>query len=479
MDPDGHPARRRPAAPLGMVRDRGTADGPIARLVALALVACVTTISWHPALARSSTGLRTAAGPLEIRLSAQRRVFAEQAEGDRQRSPETMSAEGDLARNGELDDRSLAARTAADRQDRLFYRRLRAIATAGMAEEDVISHDLMLFALERRMADYRLRTFELDVWSGGGIHQELAALPRAMPFDTPAHYLEYLRRLRAMPRALEQATALLRRARADRMMPPREEIAALPQAVDGIIAANPFRGPVETMPSGFDPEERVRIARDLLHTIDHGVLPALRRFAAYLRSDYVPYGRRTWSEGALPNGAAIYRRKIADRTTSNMTAAQVHALGLREVARIDFELEGLARRAGFSTLAAYRAMLAADPLFRASSEQQIVDDFRMHVDRMRPLLPRLFLEVPPTPLLIEAMKPGDRPAISHHVDGSRDGRPPGRILVATSDPLRRSLIGDETIAYHEGLPGHELQVGIARRLDALPAFRRRLSRHPS
>ena len=180
-------------------------------------------------------------------------------------------------------------------------------------------------------------------------------------------------------------------------------------------------------------------------------------------------------DGLAPAGPQRrYAEQIHRQTTTDLTAAEVEAIGLGEVERLNDELSDLAHRQGYADLASYRAALVADPTYRPTSADQIIQDFRHYLVLVGPRLKELVRDPPSTQMVVEAMKPGDFPNITHHVDGSADGREPSRILVATSDFTHRNLINDEVLAFHEGLPGHELQVSIAqRRTDILP-FQRNL-----
>jgi uncharacterized protein (DUF885 family) len=174
---------------------------------------------------------------------------------------------------------------------------------------------------------------------------------------------------------------------------------------------------------------------------------------------------------SLPNGAALYQNAIREQTTTDMTPAQVHALGLKEVARINGLLTDLSHKAGYANLKSFRSALNRDPRYVPKSAQQIVDDFRHYVTQMQSRLPELFERIPDTPLTVQAMPPDQPGNISHYMPGTPDGSRPARVIVATSDYAHRKLLSDETIAYHEGIPGHHLQISMQQQLKGLPPFR--------
>src|SRR6202041_263067 len=162
---------------------------------------------------------------------------------------------------------------------------------------------------------------------------------------------------------------------------------------------------------------------------------------------------------------------IYGRTTTHMTPEEIHQLGLREIDRIEAEMLVIAKNEGFADLASYRASLKNNPKYIPTSAEQILDDFRHYIAEMQPKLPELFTLLPRSPVTVEAIPAFQAAAATHYVTGTPDGKRPGRVVVATSDFAQRSLVGDEAIAYHEGIPGHHLQLSVQQQLTGLPKFR--------
>jgi uncharacterized protein (DUF885 family) len=154
-----------------------------------------------------------------------------------------------------------------------------------------------------------------------------------------------------------------------------------------------------------------------------------------------------------------------------MTADEIHQLGLREIERIQAEMTVIAKKEGFSDLAAFRAALKTNPKYIPTSSDQILDDFRHYIAQMEPKLPELFTLLPKSPVTVEAIPAFDAGAATHYVTGTPDGKRPGRVVVATSNFKDRSLVDDEAIAYHEGVPGHHMQLSVQQQLTGLPKFR--------
>jgi len=154
-----------------------------------------------------------------------------------------------------------------------------------------------------------------------------------------------------------------------------------------------------------------------------------------------------------------------------MTADEIHQLGLREMDRIQAEMMVIANKAGFADLASFRASLKNNPKYVPTSAGQILEDFRRYIAQMEPKLPALFTLLPKSPVTVEAIPAFQAAAATHYVTGTPDGKRPGRVVVATSNFAARSIVGDEAIAYHEGIPGHHMQLSVQQQLTGLPKFR--------
>ena len=201
------------------------------------------------------------------------------------------------------------------------------------------------------------------------------------------------------------------------------------------------------------------------------MIPAYRTFAAFVRTEYAPQGRTALAVTSLPAGEKRYQNDIYGRTTTRMTAEEIHQLGLREIDRIEGEMTAIAKKEGFADLASFRAAIVKNPKYKPTSAEQILDDFRHYIAEMQPKLPELFSLLPKSPVTVEAIPAFQAAAATHYVTGTPDGKRPGRVVVATSDFAQRSLVGDEAIAYHEGIPGHHLQLSVQQQLTGLPKFR--------
>ncbi|WP_158820510.1 DUF885 family protein [Granulicella sp. S156] len=409
------------------------------------------------------------------RLAAQNALFDDSWQASLKMSPLLATAVGDYRYNDQLGDYSLAASAARHQRDLTDLARIKAIDPSGFPEQDLISHDLFLRQLQERVNDYDLKDFEMPLSSsggGGGIHANLADLPLSMPFDSVKHYEDYIARLHQIPKAFLQTEDVLRAGVNDHLVPVRFIAEKIPSQADGVITADPFLLPLKKFPASFSEANKKRLTDEITSTVNQEVFPAYKQFAAFVTTDYIPHCRTTLSINSLGGGTRRYQSALRRFTTTDLTAAQIHEIGLKEVARITGEMAALAKANGYKDLASFRDHVENDPKYQPTSADTIVEDFRKYIAQMQPHLPELFNLLPKTAVTVEPIPPFQAAAATHYQGGTPDGKRPGRVSVAVSDPTHRSFINDEAVAYHEGVPGHHLQISIQQSLTDLPEFRK-------
>ena len=409
--------------------------------------------------------------PLAERVAAQNALFDEQYETDLRNFPERATAFGDYRYNDQLNEYSLEAIQRRHEIDETFLKRLEAIPTAGFSDQDQLSHDLMERILKQRITDFGLKEYEMPINQQMGVHTNLADLPLAMPFDSVKHYEDYISRLRQIPRALSQVTEVLRAGMKDNLMPVKFLAEKIPSQCEGIVTADPFLQPTKKYPASISAEDQKSLTQKITDAVNSAVIPAYKKFAEFVRTEYAPHGRTTLAVTSLPDGQKRYENDIYARTTTHMTADEIHQLGLREIDRIEAEMTAIAKKQGFADLASFRASLKTNPKYKPTSADQILEDFRHYISQMEGKLPDLFTLLPKSPVTVEAIPEFNAAAATHYVTGTPDGKRPGRVVVATAHYADRSLIEDEAIAYHEGVPGHHMQLSIQQQLRGLPKFR--------
>jgi uncharacterized protein (DUF885 family) len=410
--------------------------------------------------------------PLASRIAAQNALFEEQYQSDLKRHPERATAVGDYRYNDQLDDYSPAGFQLQHAFDEDFLARLNAISTAAFPEQDRLSHEVMQRALKQRLANFKFKEYEMLVNQMEGPQSRLADLPLSVPLDSVKHYEDYIARLHQIPRVFLQSEDVLRAGMKDKLMPVKFLLEKVPAQCDGVIAANPYLLPTKKFPAGISAEDQQRLTQLITDAVNNEVIPAYKSFSAFIATEYAPQGRSTLSVASLPGGKERYLNDIRSRTTiSTLSPAQIHAIGLHEIERIQGEMLVIAKSQGFADVASFRDSLKTNSKYIPTSSEQILDDFRRYIAQMQPKLKDLFGYIPGSPVTVEAIPAFQAASATHYQTGTPDGKRPGRVSVATSNFEHRWLIDDEATAYHEGIPGHHMQQSVAQQMEGLPKFR--------
>jgi uncharacterized protein (DUF885 family) len=270
----------------------------------------------------------------------------------------------------------------------------------------------------------------------------------------------------------------MRQGMRDHLMPPKyllEKVATESQQIaDTEASASPFAKPATKFPETISATDQQRLRTQILTAIRDEVIPAYRRFAIFVRDEYSPHGRLEPGVWALPDGEARYRYEVRRLTTTDLSPEEIHQLGLKQIAEIETEMIAIAHKLGYKDLASLNDAIRTNRKLYATSGQQLFDLYGKYVDQMRPELPKLFGRLPKSELIVVPMDPFRSPSAvpADYTPGSIDGARPGRINVNEWDPAHRLLLNVEAIAYHEGIPGHHLQLSITHELTDVPTFRR-------
>jgi uncharacterized protein (DUF885 family) len=406
------------------------------------------------------------------------KLFSEIWEDRLKHSPELASFLGDKRYNDQLSDYSTQEVNAALARGRGFIQRLSEIDTTGLPDQERLSAELMLRSLIDDQEGAKFKEWEMPVNQFSGFHTELPRLVNDLQFDTVKDYDDYIARLKKVPTAFSQITTNMELGIDEGRVPPQyllEKVVAQTQALaDQKPADSPFALPLKKFPKTVSAADQKRISDELLETIGTQVLPYYQRFAKFLKVEYVPKGRKDPGAWALPNGDAYYAYRIRQSTTLKKSAAEIHQIGLDEVKRDETEMLAIVHKLGFADLKSFSAALKTNPKEHPASKEALLGAYRSYIAQMQPKLPGLFgtlpkaqLEVVAVPAFIEKDQ-----AAAYYNQGSPDGKRPGRVNVNTYNFAERSLAPVEAVSYHEGIPGHHLQISIAQELTGLPEFRK-------
>lgn len=452
-------------------------------VLAAALIGAALLPAAHAAKKAAATPATVAASAdpnsadIAARLKAFNALMDEQWEGMMRELPEQASFFGDYRYNDAWGDYSLAGAKRHNEVTRALLARFKAVDTRGFADADLLNHRLMVAWLEDDIEGYELKTFEMPLDQFNGTHLILTIMVKSFPFNDTRQYDDYSKRLVEVPRILDQVTAVARQGAKDGLIQPRYLLEKVAAQCDGIADAvgedNVFAASLKKFPDTMPASEREHLRKQILAQVDGQVRPAYRKLAEFIRKEYAPQGREQYGVWSLPGGDALYRYAIEQFTTTTTPPEQIHQIGLSEVARIEKAQSEIARKLGYADLKTMRDAVAADPKRHASSREQILDLYREYLAKMETKLPELFGTLPTAKVQVQSVETWREKEASaaQYMSGTPDGKRPGLITVNTGEPQKRLLTTIEAIAYHEGVPGHHLQLSIANTLPELPKFR--------
>ena len=451
------------------------------RLISLALAATFAlnagSLSFAQGEAAKAAKPSGTSAPVEQRVQQLNELLKEHWEYVLRTSPEFASILGDRRYNDKLSDFSQAAIDKDIEQQRVFLRKFEAVDATGFPEQDRLNRDLMVRDLRQSLEGVRFKGWQMPVTQFGGIHIDAPQLPASFPFETVKDYEDYIARLKQTPRAFDETIVQMRNGMRDGLMPPKILLVQVAEQSDTIAKQkpeeSPFAEPTTRFPKNFSEADRKRLRDGVVAAIREHVTPTYVKFTAFVRDEYAPKGRTNIGIWALPDGAARYERALRNMTTTDMTPEQIHQLGLSEVARIAAEQLVIAKKFGFKDLKSFNESLKKNPEVHPKSRQQILDEYKKYTDQMYAQLPKLFGRLPKGKVEIVPVEPFREKQASgaQYRQGTPDGSRPGQIVVNTYDFENQLTITNESTAYHEGVPGHHMQIAIAQELPELPPFR--------
>ncbi len=447
------------------------------RISAIVLVAAM--LAWV-AMAQNAPKMAPGKTDLEARRKAMNALLAEQWEYNLRTSPEFATLIGDKRYNDKVSDFSQKAIDEEHAQTRKFLAEFEAIDTTDFPEQEALNKTLMVRQLRREVEGERFKGWEMPVSQFSGIHLQLPQFVSLLPFTNVKDYEDYIARLKQVPRVFDQTMVQMRNGMRDGLMPPKfllEKVVTQAEAIADMPAEKtPFVQPVAKFPVGIGEADQKRLHDAVLEQVKVSVLPSYVKFAKFVKQEYAPKGRGEPGVWSLPDGAARYAFAVKEVTTTTMTPEEIHQLGLRQVAEIEAQMLAIAKKLGYPDIKSLNAAMDNDPKLHerlyAHSRQQILDLYRKDIDQMWQQLPKLFGRLPKAKLEVMPIEEyREKQSATHYNTGTPDGSRPGHVMVNTGDFEHRKLISVESTAYHEGVPGHHMQLSIAQEMPSLPPFR--------
>jgi uncharacterized protein (DUF885 family) len=416
--------------------------------------------------------------PVEARRKAINGLFHEYWEAALKYSPETASYIGDKRYNDQLSDRSVKALNEWLETEQNFLLRLAAIDPTGFTDQEKTSRELLLRDLAQDEEASQFKEWEMPVNQMGGVYSDFPQLVALLNFTSTKDYDDWIARLHAIPKAFEQTTTNMSIGMEDHRTPPRllieKTLAQVKQLANQKPEDSPLALPLKSFPASISAAEQERIRTEMLAAIGKEVLPAYQRFARFLEVSYLPACRTEPGIWALPDGAKYYQFLIRRTTTTDLTADQIHQIGIDEVKKDEAEMLAIAQKLGFKDLKSFQASLKNDPKNKPASAAALLDAYRGYLTPMQARLPQLFGHLPKTPFEVVPVPDylAKNAASAYYQSGTPDGSRPGRLFIDTYNYADRDVDEVEAVAYHEGLPGHHMQISIAQEMQNVPEFRK-------
>ena len=355
---------------------------------------------------------------------------------------------------------------------------LQSINRAKLTAADQLNHDLFRRDLEESIDGSRFPNEYLQVTQLSGVQQDVAQMLESAPDFGVKDFEDRVARLRAVPVLIDQVIALLEKGLAGGITPPRITLRDVPRQVENqvvAVTASPLLQKFTNFPATIPELEWARLRRDAEAAYTNEVVPAYRKLHQYLSESYVPKARESIAIADMPQGKEWYAFNIRHRTTTGLSAEQIHAMGLAEVTRIRAEMEKVIRSTGFEgSFAEFSKYLQTDPRFFCTSAEELLREYRDIAKRADPELIKLFGRLPRLPygvLPVPAYAEQSQTTAYYSPGSLRSGRP-GNFFANTYNLKVRPKWEMEPLTLHEAVPGHHLQIAIAQELEDLPEFRK-------
>lgn len=368
------------------------------------------------------------------------------------------------------------------RLERDFLARVSAIDRAQLSSQDRLSYDIFKAKRESEIEGFRFPAELLPLnqfYSTPNLFAQLGSGKGMQPFETVKDYDDFLKRLDGFVEWTDQAIVNMRQGMGRGYTLPKVLVERTLPQLQAHVVARPedslYWGPVQTMPGGFDDADRARLTAAYRSAIETRVVPAYRRLHAFMRDEYLPAARTSDGMQGLPDGEAWYAWNVERITTTGYTPAEIHRIGLEEVARIHAAMEGVMKQVGFKgTRDEFFRHLNTDPQFFWRSREELIAGYERIKNAVDPQLSKLFEFLPQADYEVRAVEPFREKSAAggSYQAASEDGARPGIFYANAYDLSARPRWAMEALSLHEGNPGHHFQISIQREQKDLPRFRR-------
>ncbi|HEY6290813.1 MAG TPA: DUF885 domain-containing protein [Terriglobia bacterium] len=406
-------------------------------------------------------------------------VIAKDWDWRMEHNPTWASMLGDHRWNDRWEDFSLEAIVLSHQHGVDVLAHLQAIDRSLLSGRDQLNQNLLQKDYQTALKDYQLHAYLMPFNSQREGIQTSAQLADALPFVTLKDYEDWLARLRSFPACLDQTTEVLRQGIREKMVLSRAVLQRVPGQLDKQIVRDPresdFYKPFRSFAAAVPTADQERLAKAAQDAIGQGIVPALARYREFYVKEYLPACYPEPGIWQAPNGAALYDFLVRKFTTTDLTPAQVHQIGLDEVARISGEMEAVRVKTGFQgSRAQFFQYLRTDPQFFEKTPEDLLKTYRATAKQVDPELVKLFRTLPRMPYGVKPIPDAVAPdtTAAYYSAGAADGSRAGTYYVNLYRPETRPKWEMTALTLHESVPGHHVQIALAMEQTGLPNFRR-------
>jgi uncharacterized protein (DUF885 family) len=395
-----------------------------------------------------------------------------------ERDPTFASLLGDRRWNDRWEDTSLEAIERDHRHRVAALERLSAIDRTALSPRDQLNYDLFQRDYAMAVEEHSFRWYLVPLNQRGGI-QTSDELGDELRFATVKDYDDWTARLRSFPVFMDQTIAVMREGIRQKMLLPRVVMERVPAQIDHQIVADPtaspFYNPFKRFPEGILKPDQDRLAAAGRDAINSGLVGSFARFKRFFTEEYLPACFDQVGIWQVPDGDALYAFDVRKFTTTNLTPAQVHQIGLDEVARIGREMETVRAGTGFQgSRDDFFRYLRTDPRFFEKNPDDLLEAYRALAKSVDPRLVKLFRTLPRMPYGVEPIPAAVAPdtTAAYYTQGAADGSRAGTYYVNLYRPEMRPKWEMTALTLHESVPGHHIQIALGMEQVGLPNFRR-------
>lgn len=363
-----------------------------------------------------------------------------------------------------------------------YENELAAIDTTALTSEEKNSYDIIKWEItgSKNLLKYDTNLMPIQQFWGTNLTLgQFAGGTSAQPFKTEKDYRNFLKRMELYSVWMDSAMVYMKKG-IDKgvVLPKALTVKVIPQfesMVTPNVEDNIFYSAIKTFPKDLTEEQKSNLTKEYSSVIKEKLEPQFKKMTAFLKNEYLPASRTTSGIGSLPNGNEIYSAYVKQWTTTDKTPAEIHEIGLKEVARIKAEMEKVKDQVGFKgTINEFFEHVRTKPeLMAFKSPEEVIANFERIYKVIKPNVDKLFSLQPKCPFEIrrtEAFR--EKSAAAEYNQGSADGKRPGVFYVPIPDVKKYNCYGDEDLFLHEAIPGHHFQISLQQENKELPDFRK-------